>query len=123
MASKVADRGLVLIVEDEALVQLLAAEIVEQAGYAVLLAGNASDALRILEQPNAVTIVFTDVKMPGAMDGVQLAWEVRKRWPGVGVIVASGYIPDATLDLPEGVPFLAKPYRPAPLEKMLSEMA
>jgi YesN/AraC family two-component response regulator len=79
--------------------------------------------LRTLEQPNAVTVVFTDVKMPGTMDGIQLAWEVRRRWPNVGVIVASGYVPDTTIDLPEGVPFLAKPYRPAPLERMLSHVA
>lgn len=118
-----ANRGVVLIVEDEPLIQMLAMEIVERAGHATLVASNASEALEILEQTPDIDVVFTDVKMPGVMDGLQLAWEVRNRWPHVRIVVASGYVPNTTIDLPEGVPFLAKPYHPVTLEKMISTAA
>jgi two-component system, response regulator PdtaR len=123
MGSRAPNRSIVLIVEDEPLIQMLAMEIVERAGHTTLVASNASEALQILEQTPTIGVVFTDVKMPGVMDGTQLAWEIRNRWPHMGIVVASGYVPDTAIDLPEGVPFLAKPYHPVTLEKMISKAA
>ena len=83
--------GRVLIVEDEALVRLSARAEIEAAGFKVYEANNADEAIRILEANSDIELVFTDVDMPGSMDGVKLAHYVRTRWPPVKIIVTSGY--------------------------------
>jgi CheY-like chemotaxis protein len=71
----------VLIVEDEPLVRLCAVDTVEGAGFEVIEAANADEAIRILESRSDIRVVFTDLHMPGAMDGLKLAHAVRNRWP------------------------------------------
>jgi len=99
----------VLVVEDEALIRLNTAQILEEAGYAVLQAANADGALEILEWRSDVALVFTDVSMPGSMDGLAMAHVVRKRWPKIAIVVTSGKtLPRRDEVLPG--PFLPKPY-------------
>lgn len=102
----------VLIVEDDAILRLDAADMVTEAGHVAIEASNADDAIALLETRPDITTVFTDIEMPGTMDGILLAHAVRNRWPPVTVVVASGRIKPGRGELPENVAFLAKPYSP-----------
>jgi two-component system, response regulator PdtaR len=102
----------VLVVEDEALVRLSAREEIEAAGFKVYEAYNADEAIRLLEANPDIELIFTDVDMPGSMDGVKLAHYVRTRWPPVKIIVTSGYQHLTADQLPKGSLFLSKPYDP-----------
>jgi CheY-like chemotaxis protein len=104
------DSPVVLIVEDEAIILLNAVDELERAGLAVLEAMNAARALQILEARPDITHVFSDIDLPGAMDGLQLASIVRQRWPAVNIILTSGHMLSRTMELPTGVAFFAKPY-------------
>jgi DNA-binding NtrC family response regulator len=99
-----------LIVEDEALLMIHAIDVVEDAGFKVLEARNADEAVAILESRDDIRVVLTDVNMPGSMNGMKLAWAVRDRWPPVVVIVMSGHVKPAAGDLPDDVAFIGKPY-------------
>jgi CheY-like chemotaxis protein len=79
--------GPILVVEDEALVRMAAREDIEAAGFEVYEAFNADEAIQLLEANPDIELVFTDVDMPGSMDGVKLAHYVRTRWPPVKIIV------------------------------------
>jgi CheY-like chemotaxis protein len=109
----------VLIVEDEPLVRLCAVETVEGAGFEVIEAANADDAIRILEGRSDIRVVFTDLHMPGSMDGLKLAHAVRNRWPPIKIIVTSGHERIAEQDLPAGGRFFAKPYDPGQIKDVL----
>jgi len=100
----------VLIVEDEPLVRMLAVDVVEDAGFEVLEAGNSDEAVRILESRPDVRIVFTDIDMPGSMDGLKLAAAVRGRWPPIEIVVTSGHCDVSPNELPERSVFFPKPY-------------
>lgn len=97
----------VLVVEDEPLVRAVAVESLQEAGYATLEAGDADEAIRLLETHPDIRLVFTDVHMPGPMDGAKLAAAVRKRWPPVRIIVTSAR---PRPNLVDDAVFLAKPY-------------
>ena len=103
--------AVVLIVEDEYLLLMDAAEIIEQAGFEVVQAANADEAIAILKARPDIHVVFTDIQMPGSMDGLKLARFVRDRWPPIKIIATSGRVPVKDDDLPAGSVFLAKPYR------------
>lgn len=100
----------VLLVEDESLILMWVEEALIEAGYEVLTASNADQAIRILEQDRSITLVFTDIDMPGSMDGLKLAAAVRHRWPPVHIVIASGKRRPLAADLPERSVFLPKPY-------------
>ena len=101
----------ILLVEDEALVRMIAADVLMETGeYRVLEAVNAKEALTLLESRHDVRLVFTDVEMPGPLNGFALARIVDMRFPGIRVIVTSGQTRPGAGDLPSGVPFLPKPY-------------
>jgi CheY-like chemotaxis protein len=102
----------VLIVEDEPLVRIGAVNLIEDAGFEVIEAASADEAIGILECRNDVRVVFTDIHMPGSMDGLKLAHAVRNRWPPIRIIVTSGRELIAEQVLPEGGRFFAKPYNP-----------
>ncbi len=92
------------------LLRLLGVEMFSVAGFHVVEAGNAQEALNLLRALAAVHLVFTDVAMPGPMDGLALA-HVSERWPHIGIIIVSGHgLPDS--DLPRGARFHGKPYDP-----------
>ena len=103
-------KAVVLVVEDDFLVRMGAVEIVLNAGYEVLEAGSADEAIQILTSRNDIELVFTDVQMPGTMDGLELARYIEIRWPNVNIIVTSGTLVLQTNTLPPGAGFFAKPY-------------
>lgn len=111
-----ADHGAaVLVVEDEPLVRAMAADIFMDAGYRVFEARDANEALMILEGRDDVGAVFTDIEMPGTMNGIALATTIRTRWPKVAVLITSGRVLPAQGMLPSGAAFIPKPYRPSEL--------
>jgi CheY-like chemotaxis protein len=109
----------ILIVEDETLVRLSAVKIIEEAGFQVVEAANADEAIRILEFRSDIEVVFTDIHMPGSMDGLKLAHAVRDRWPPIKIIVTSGRDLLMGQNLPEGGRFFAKPYDPIQITNTL----
>lgn len=113
----------ILIVEDETFVRLDASEIVAAAGYEVLEAQDAEEAIRLLEARTDIRIVFTDIEMPGSVDGLKLAACVRDRWPPVEIIITSGRVWPPNTHLPSRGVFLPKPYRPEQLIFELDRLA
>jgi CheY-like chemotaxis protein len=125
MASPQGRNVAVLVVEDEYLIRMDTSSSLEAAGFIVYEAENAADAIRSLELHDEIRLIFTDINMPGSMDGLALAHYVRGRWPPVKIIVTSGYmkIRDSNL-LPSGALFVEKPYYPKNIaEKMNALMA
>jgi CheY-like chemotaxis protein len=102
--------AVVLVVEDEPLVRLAAIDMLTGAGFQVLDAENADEAIAILETRRDIRVVVTDVQMPGSMDGLKLAATIRDRWPPIALIVTSGRVVAAPEDLPGRNRFLPKPY-------------
>src|SRR3981189_1052240 len=105
-------RPVVLIVEDEFLFRMDAVDMIAAAGFEVVEAGNADQAIEVLESRRDITVVFTDIQMPGSMDGLKLARAVRGRWPPIKIVATSGRLDVSETDLPEGGRFLEKPYSP-----------
>ena len=101
----------ILIVEDEFLLRLDSAETIESAGFEVIQAANADEAIAILQAHPDIRVVFTDIQMPGSMDGLKLARFVRDRWPPIKIVATSGRVMVGDDDLPAGSVFLPKPYR------------
>ena len=101
---------LILVVDDDVLERMGASFMFSDAGYRVLEAGSADAALRFFETNADIRLLFTDVSMPGAINGADLARQVAERWPRVGILMTSGRpLPD---HLPPKVRFHAKPYEP-----------
>jgi CheY-like chemotaxis protein len=115
-------RPVVLIVEDESLLRMDAADIIAAAGFEVVEAANADQAINILEARRDITVVFTDIQMPGSMDGLKLARAIRGRWPPIKIVATSGHVGLAERDLPEGGRFLLKPYSPRQVTGVLREL-
>jgi CheY-like chemotaxis protein len=112
----------VLVVEDEALIRMDIVECLEDAGFEVIEAATADQAIEVLERRDDIRIVFTDVDMPGSMDGLKLAAFVRERWPPIKLIVTSGHVPVGEEDLPASGRFFSKPYQGAAVAKAMTEM-
>jgi CheY-like chemotaxis protein len=113
------NRPVVLVVEDELLLRVNAAEMITEAGFEVIEAGNADEAIAILEARADIHIVFTDIQMPGSMDGLKLTRFVRGRWPPIKLVATSGQVAIADGDLPEGGVFIGKPYTAAKISATL----
>ena len=101
----------VLIVEDEYLLRSDAAQMIRDAGFQTVEAANADEAIAILEKRSDIYLVFTDVHMPGTIDGLKLAHAVRNRWPPIRIIIASGQVRLSAEEMPVGSRFLSKPYQ------------
>ena len=109
----------VLVVEDDFLVRLCAADALRDAGFKVLQAASGPDALRLLEA-GPVHVVFTDINMPGAFDGAGLARRVKRRWPETVLVITSGRgCPEEGLG---DTRFLPKPYMPDYLPQLIEEV-
>lgn len=102
--------AIVLIVDDEPLILMNAINFVEQAGFTALEAANADEAIQILTKRNDIYAVFSDVQMPGSMDGVRLLKVIRDRWPPIRLILTSGKLLPTDTCLPSGSVFIPKPY-------------
>jgi two-component system, response regulator PdtaR len=122
MQPSACQRPVVLIVEDEFLVRMDTGAALETAGFNVIEAGDADEAIAILSARNDIRLIFTDVQMPGSMDGLKLAHFVRDRWPPVKVVATSGHARVTDSDLPEGVRFVPKPYSAAEITATLREL-
>jgi two-component system, response regulator PdtaR len=118
----VAKRPIVLIVEDEFLLRMSAVAMIEDAGFEVLEAGDADEAITMLESRSDIRLVFTDIQMPGSMDGLKLAAAVKGRWPPIKIIATSGRHLIRDSDLPEGALFLSKPYTSEGISILLHEL-
>ena len=90
-----------LVVEDEMLLRLHAAGLLEEHGFAVLEAPNATEALNVLQSRSDVRLLFTDIKTPGALDGMDLVREVHARWPRVLLVIASGRRKPSQAEIPD----------------------
>jgi two-component system, response regulator PdtaR len=113
----------VLVAEDEPMIRQLSVFQLEDAGYRVFEAASANQALVILEAGVPVDVLFTDVNMPGGIDGIALVHLVHQRWPNVRCIVTSGQTEVAANELPDDGRFIRKPYRLAEMSDMVGEMA
>src|SRR5437867_3510401 len=114
-------RHVVLIVEDEPLLRLTGADLLAEAGFEVLEARTADEALRILEATPDVRVVFSDVEMPGTLDGLGLARNICQRWPSIGILLTSGHRIRAET-IPHEGRFLAKPYDGQALVRRIEEI-
>lgn len=122
--SLVPGKGLILVVDDEALVRMGAVNVVEEAGFDVIEASHADEAIRILESRDDIILIVTDIDMPaGSMNGMRLAAAVKSRWPLIHIIVVSGHYRANESDLPHGAVFLSKPYQPAQLVTHIRRLA
>lgn len=111
----------ILVVEDEPLLRMVALDMVEEAGFAAYEAGNADQALDLLEKQNDIHLVFTDINMPGSMDGLGLCQLIGERWPWIKLAITSAQ-PRSSREMPAGAVFLAKPYRLQQLVEKLRAM-
>src|ERR1700712_533208 len=109
----------VLIVEDELILRMRAVDIVEDAGFTPVEAVNADDALAILESRSDIELLFTDIQMPGSMDGLKLAYAVHERWPLIKIFRGPGHLPLTDADNPAESRFYGKPLE---VKAMIAEM-
>jgi CheY-like chemotaxis protein len=112
-----------LIVEDEFLIRMDAVDMIKSAGFDVAEAENADEAVAILERRLDITVVFTDVQMPGSMDGLKLAAAVRGRWPPIKIVATSGMAKVGKDDLPPRSRFLPKRYSAREIVATLRELS
>jgi two-component system, response regulator PdtaR len=115
------EKAVVLVVEDEALIRISALQIIEDAGFAVAEASNADEAVTILQNRTDIRAVFTDIRMPGSIDGWKLARAIRGRWPPIHLILASALVPDLS-ELPANALFICKPYAAEQVTAALYEL-
>lgn len=115
-------RPVVLVVEDETLLRWHAAAMIEEAGFDVIEAANAAEAISLLEARTDIRVIFTDIQMPGSIDGLRLAHLVRNRWPPIRIIATSGQLRLRDDELPQGGLFLPKPYTLAEITGTLHEI-
>src|SRR3979411_2485793 len=109
----------VLVVEDEMRLRMRAVDMVEDAGFTAIEAVNADDALAILESRTDIELLFTDIQMPGSMDGLKLAYAVHERWPLIKIILVSGQLKLTDADKPPDSRFFGKPLG---VPQMIAEM-
>ena len=109
----------VLVVEDEMMLRMRAVDIVEDAGFTPIEAVNADEALAILESRSDIELLFTDIQMPGSMDGLRLAYAVHERWPSIKIILVSGKLTLADAEKPTDSRFFGKPLD---VKQMIAEM-
>ena len=102
-------RPVAVLAEDEPLIRLEAADMLGEFGFDVLQASTASDALLLLEALNGAALLYTDIDMPGRINGRQLAHAVVARWPSTAIIVCSARSAEDAARLPRGAFFIAKP--------------
>jgi len=109
----------VLVVEDEMLLRMRAVDMVEDAGFTSVEAVDADEAVAILESRSDIALLFTDIQMPGSMDGLKLAHAVHERWPPIKIILVSGQLRLANIDIPADSRFFGKPLE---AKEMIAEM-
>lgn len=122
MSTSVHKRPVVLVVEDDFLLRMDAVHIVRAADFEAIEAANADEAIAILEEQPNIHLVFTDIQMPGTMDGLKLARFVKDRWPPIKIVATSGLVGVKEEDLPKGSVFVPKPYSAAQIVSTIREL-
>ena len=120
--SPLREQKFVLVVEDEPIIRLDLVDTLQRAGFRTLEAGSAAEAIALLERHPEIRAVFTDVQMPGTMDGVALARCVRERWPPTIIVVSSGKMTFQPGELADDILTLAKPYDQSRLEQVIADV-
>jgi DNA-binding response OmpR family regulator len=124
-ASKVADEPLpasppaILVVEDDVLIRAVIAGYLRDCSFEIVEAGDADEAIRVMQAGQRFDVVFSDINMPGSLNGLDLARWVRRERPGIKLILTSGLEIKPPVDLRENGPILAKPYAPAELARRI----
>jgi CheY-like chemotaxis protein len=125
-SNTVEDQGMhtVLVVEDEMMVRMPIAEYLRDCGYHVVEAGDASEAIAVTDADGPISLVFSDIRMPGTMDGFGLAEWFRSHYPAVPVLLTSGYNGGRSLPstLSAGVRFIEKPYSQSQVAKRIAAL-
>jgi CheY-like chemotaxis protein len=112
----------VLVVEDDEMLRLCAADVIADAGFTPVEAANADEAVAILESRSDITLLFTDIQMPGSMDGLGLARTVHDRWPAIKIILVSGRGELSERDRPANSRFFQKPFATKQIIEGLQDM-
>ncbi len=113
MGQGLSKRRTVLIVEDDLDLRHLTTTLLEDEQLETIECESAEAALAImLMRGRDIAMIFADVRLPGAMDGIDLAWEVRLRWPLLPIVLTSGHLCERAGDLPPGVVYMPKPWQP-----------
>jgi CheY-like chemotaxis protein len=115
-------KPVILVVEDDELLRLHAAGLLEENGFGVVEAENADAALKLLETRDDVRLLFTDIQMPGSCNGMELARQVHARWPRILLVITSGQIKPAEAEIPDHGHFIGKPYRAKDLLGEVNDM-
>lgn len=103
----------ILVVEDDFLLSWHISDALKDEGYDVIAVASADEAIKVIETRNDIRTIFTDIDLPGSMDGLKLARAVRDRWPPVHIIVTTGMRAPHRDEMPANSAFIAKPYRSA----------
>ena len=114
---------MILVVEDDPLLRLGACAVLREAGYGTLEAADAEEAIDILEHREDIGVVFSDIQMPGSLDGLKLAQTVRRRWPPIDMVLTSGRMTPRPEELPARVRYLPKPFGTAELLAEIRQFA
>ena len=115
-------KAAILVVEDEMLIRIWAADLLEDNGFSVLEAKDADAALIVLESRPDVKLLFTDVQMPGSLNGMELAQEVHARWPHVLLVITSGRERPSRAEIPDDGRFVPKPYNAEQLLRQVNDL-
>ena len=113
---------IVLMVEDDELVRELGVQLLSEAGFRVLEAVNGDEALSLLEYNPNIRVLFTDINMPGSLDGFTLASVAAVQWPHLAIIIGSGEMLPRSGSLPRGITFVRKPYDPESIIRLIRKM-
>ena len=116
-------KPVILVVEDEPLLRMAAVDMIEDAGFDVVAAADATEAVEILERRLDIRIVFSDIDMPRGMDGMRLAALIRKLWPPIRIILTSGYTSVDAVQMPPDSVFFPKPYVEEKIIETIHQMA
>jgi CheY-like chemotaxis protein len=116
-------KQLILVVEDETLIRMNSVDMIRNLGFEVIEAIDADEAVSLLESVADIAVVFTDIQMPGSMDGLLLAAVVRDRWPPVALLITSGRECPSAADMPTGARFIPRPYSRFELGEQLHALA
>ncbi len=116
------EKRVILLVDDEPIIRAWGTGVLEEAGYVVIEARDAQEAMDTLQGGVEVHLVFTDVQMPGALDGLQLAHLVQERWPAIRLLICSGRVALDRQALPAAGRFLKKPYEAEEMLKHVPEL-
>ena len=113
----------ILVVDDEPIIRLDAVAMMEDAGFAVIEAADAREALDVMTAHDDISVLFTDINMPGPFDGLELARQVHDRWPEVQLVITSGRVMLSQTEIPDHGHFIAKPYQTMAVVALLKSLS